>query len=97
MTNNKPIIGISMGDPSGIGPEIAVKALARKEIYTICKPLIVGDSNVIKDALRMTALDLKINSISEVKKALFQFGTIDVYDLKNVNMAELQYGKVSAM
>ena len=86
-----------MGDPSGIGPEIAVKALARKEIYAICNPLIVGDANAIKDALRMTSLDLKINSISEVGKALFQFGTLDVYDLKNVNMAELQYGKVSAM
>ena len=59
--------------------------------------MIVGDSNVIKDALRITSLDLKINSISEVRKALFQFGTLDVYDLKNVNMAELRYGKVSAM
>ena len=97
MTTKKPIIGISMGDPSGIGPEIAVKALARKEIYTICRPLIVGDGNAIKDALRMTALDLEINPISDVKDARFQFGTLDVYDLKNVNMAELQYGKVSAM
>src|SRR5512137_2941306 len=97
MTEIKPIIGISMGDPSGIGPEIAVKALARKEVYAICRPLIVGDANAIKDALRMTSLDLEINSISEVGKALFQFGTLDVYDLKNVNMAELQYGKVSAM
>jgi hypothetical protein len=97
MTEIKPIIGISMGDPSGIGPEIAVKTLARKEIYEICKPLIVGDANAIKDALRMTALDLKINPISEVRQALFQFGTLDVYDLKNVDMAKLQYGKVSAM
>ena len=97
MTEIKPIIGISMGDPSGIGPEIAVKTLARKEIYEICKPLIVGDANAIKDALRMTSLDLEINSISEVKQALFQFGTLDVYDLKNVDMAKLQYGKVSAM
>ena len=48
MTENKPIIGISMGDPSGIGPEIAVKALARKEIYAICKPLIVGDATPSK-------------------------------------------------
>jgi 4-hydroxythreonine-4-phosphate dehydrogenase len=97
MTTKKPIIGISMGDPSGIGPEIAVKALARKEIYEICRPLIVGDNSAIQDALRVTALDLKVHPVSEVKQALFQFGTLDVYDLKNVNMAELQYGKVSAM
>jgi len=97
MAEKKPIIGITMGDPSGIGPEIAVKTLAKKEIYKICKPLIVGDSNVIKDALRITSLDLNVNSITDVKKALFQFGTLDVYDLKNVSMTELQYGKVSAM
>jgi len=97
MAKKKPIIGISMGDPSGIGPEIAVKALAKQEIYQICNPLIVGDSGAIKDALRITSLPLKINSITKVKKGLFQFGTLDVYDLKNVNMAELKYGMVSAM
>jgi 4-hydroxythreonine-4-phosphate dehydrogenase len=97
MTEKKPIVGISMGDPSGIGPEIAVKTLARKEIYAICRPLIVGDGGAIRDALRITGLDLKINTISEVREALFQFGTLDVFDLRNVNMAELQYGKVSAM
>jgi 4-hydroxythreonine-4-phosphate dehydrogenase len=93
----KPIIGISMGDPSGIGPEIAVKTLARRETYEICRPLIVGDANAIQDALRITGLDLKINAVAAVKDARFEFGTLDVYDLKNVDMAKLQYGKVSAM
>jgi len=97
MTNKLPIIGISMGDPSGIGPEITVKALANRDVYAICRPIVVGDANAIRDALRITGLNLKINSISEVKQALFQFGTLDVYDLKDVNMAELTYGKVSAM
>lgn len=93
----RPIIGISMGDPSGIGPEIAVKALARSETYEICRPLIVGDANALKDALRITGLDLAINPIAAVKDALVRFGTLDVYDLNNVDMAKLQYGKVSAM
>ena len=93
----KPIIGISMGDPSGIGPEIAVKTLARRETYEICRPLVVGDANAIRDALRITGLDLKIHSISAVRDARFELGTLDVYDLNNVDMAKLQYGKVSAM
>lgn len=93
----RPIIGISMGDPSGIGPEIAVKALARSETYEICRPLIVGDANAVKDALRITGLDLTINPIAAVKDARFRFGTLDVFDLNNVDMAKLQYGKVSAM
>lgn len=93
----RPIIGISMGDPSGIGPEIAVKALARSETYEICRPLIVGDANALKDALRITGLDLTINPIAAVKDARFRFGTLDVFDLNNVDMAKLQYGRVSAM
>ena len=40
----RPIIGITMGDPAGIGPEIIVKALADPGICKICKPVVFGDS-----------------------------------------------------
>lgn len=95
--NNRPIIGISMGDPAGIGPEIAVKALARQDIYDICRPLIVGDAGAITDALRIIGSDLKIHLISEVAEASFTYGMVDVIDLHNVAMDKLEYGKVSAM
>ncbi len=38
-----PILGITMGDPFGNGPEISVKALADRSIYNRCRPLIIGD------------------------------------------------------
>jgi 4-hydroxythreonine-4-phosphate dehydrogenase len=44
VTAQKPILGITMGDPAGIGPEIAVKALAEPNVYDICRPLVVADS-----------------------------------------------------
>lgn len=97
MSELKPILGISIGDPAGIGPEIAVKALNHKEIYDICRPLVVGDSNVIRDAIRITGLRLEIRAISEVEEAKYEYGVIDVIDLKNVDMSRLEYGKVSAM
>lgn len=97
MSGLKPILGISMGDPAGIGPEIAVKALNHKEIYDICRPLVVGDGNAIRDAIRITGLRLEIRAISEVEEAKFKYGVIDVIDLKNVDMSGLEYGKVSAM
>lgn len=40
--NRRPILGITMGDPAGNGPELSVKALAKKETYEKCAPLIVG-------------------------------------------------------
>ena len=39
---NKPIVGITMGDPAGSGPEITIKALADPEQYTYCRPIVVG-------------------------------------------------------
>ena len=38
----KPILGISMGDPFGNGPEITVKALADKTIYDRCRPVVIA-------------------------------------------------------
>ena len=38
----KPVLAITMGDPAGVGPEIAVKALADPAIYDDCRPLVVG-------------------------------------------------------
>ncbi len=91
-----PIIGITMGDPAGIGPEIIVKSLSNPNIYETCRPVVFADAKVMEKALLICKSNLKIHSIGKVSEALFQFGTIDVYDLDNVDVATLEYGKVSA-
>ena len=93
----KPVIGITMGDPAGIGPEICVKALSDTNIYTKCKPLIVGDAEVIRHAVDMLGLSLNINPVYKVEDAVFTPGIIDVFDLRNVIADELLPGEVSAM
>ena len=93
----KPKIGISMGDPAGIGPEIIIKTLALQEVYDRCNPIIVGDAAVMEKEARSLKTALKINAIQSVSDAKFEFGTIDVFDLKNVDANELQPGVVSAM
>ena len=37
----RKILGITMGDPAGVGPEITVKALQDPIVYESCKPLVV--------------------------------------------------------
>ena len=93
----KPIIGISMGDPAGIGPEIAAKALGKKEIYEKCRPLVIGDASVMEQAARIAKVNLKVNAVEKPSQAKFEHGTIDVVDLKDVDIAKLEYGQVSAM
>lgn len=97
MSDTLPIIGISMGDPAGIGPEIAAKALADKKTYEKCRPLVTGDASAMEQAVKIAKVNLKINAIEKPSQAKFQFGTIDVVDLKDVDVSKLQHGKVSAM
>lgn len=98
MQNNcLPILGITMGDPSGIGPEIVVKSLADESVYRICRPLIVGDASVIRQVLSFSPVPLLIRPIRRPAEACFTPGTLDVIDLHNVDIANLIFGQVSAM
>lgn len=99
-SNKRPLLGITMGDPAGIGPEIAVKALAEEQIYDICRPLVIGDYGTMKDASeRITSLNLKLHRLEEesLSAGRFEPGTIDLLDLDNVDLSKLVHGKVSAM
>lgn len=82
----KPIIGISMGDPFGNGPEITVCALADEEIYERCKPLVVGDMTSMRYALKVAekvhGIHLELNVVSTPAEGKYTYGTIDLMDLK---------------
>jgi 4-hydroxythreonine-4-phosphate dehydrogenase len=96
--NEKPILGITMGDPSGIGPEISVKALGQTEVYKISRPFIIGDAGIMERAAReaVKRSDIEIHPVSSVAECLFEPGTIDVYDLRNIETAKLKIGAVDA-
>lgn len=92
----KKIIGITMGDPAGIGPEITIKSLAKKAMYDWCKPLIIGDKSVVDYYLtKHPELSLKLNVIDKPNEGQYQFGTIDLIDLNIVNMDTFEIGEVS--
>ena len=92
----KPILGITMGDPASIGPEITVKALCHPEIYDRCRPLVIGDACMLEKAKGIVGReDVVIHPVSRVEDALFTPGTIDVYDMKLVDAKTLPIGQVS--
>ncbi len=97
--NKRPIIGITMGDPAGNGSELSVKALADPKVYEECRPIIIGDANCMEQAVRIVGKEgqIKIHPVKEVKDALFEYGTIDVYDMGLVDMEKHVFGKVSKM
>jgi 4-hydroxythreonine-4-phosphate dehydrogenase len=95
--SERPIIGISMGDPAGIGPEIIAKALSRPQVHRLCRPIVIGDAGVMRNATKYAGGALSIRPINKVHQATFTPDGIDVYDLKSVDMDKLELGKVSAM
>lgn len=100
MKNTLPILAITLGDPCGSGPEITAKVSSHREIYDICRPLIIGDPCVLEQALAFTGLKdvLKVNAVSKIEDAVFEYGTIDVYDTKTVADASiLKVGTVNAI
>ena len=92
-----PILAITLGDPAGTGPEIITKALVLPEVRALCRPLVVGDAATLTQALRYTGVALKVHPIATLDEAKFAPGEIDVLDLHNVDLAQLQLGKVSPM
>ncbi|MBW1851820.1 MAG: 4-hydroxythreonine-4-phosphate dehydrogenase PdxA [Deltaproteobacteria bacterium] len=71
-----PLIGITMGDPAGIGPEIIVKALADKEIYAFCQPLVLGDPEVLSSTLPMAAQEMSLNTLTTPSESNLKSDTI---------------------
>lgn len=93
----KPIIGITMGDAAGIGPEITAKSLNYKEIYDVCKPFILGDFRVIRDIIKICNLKLNLNKAADLKDCKFEFGTVDVLDYNDLDPSDFKFGEVNPL
>jgi 4-hydroxythreonine-4-phosphate dehydrogenase len=94
--DKRPILGISVGDPGGIGPEISAKTLNREDIYDHCRPLLVADCRIMEDVLGFTDVNLKLNPVQHVRDAIFKHGTIDVLNMDNMPINLLRYKEVTA-
>jgi 4-hydroxythreonine-4-phosphate dehydrogenase len=95
-TDSRPVLGISAGDPGGIGPEIAVKALNRADIYDICRPLVVADARFMEDVIRFTNVPLSLNRITRPQDGLFIHGTMDILHMANMDPDRLNYKQVGS-
>lgn len=94
---NTPIIGISMGDPAGIGPEVTVKALNSQEIHALCRPLIIGDAPTIERELKRYSPGSVLYPALSAKACDFSPGKVNVLDLGLPECRNVKSGEVSAI
>ncbi|MBI5554543.1 MAG: 4-hydroxythreonine-4-phosphate dehydrogenase PdxA [Elusimicrobia bacterium] len=93
----KPVLGITVGDVAGIGPEIIAKACLEPEIYHLCRPLLIGDVKIFQDSKRFPVKSFTIKVINRPSEAVFEFGRINIINIDNIKMAELKIGQVQKM
>jgi 4-phospho-D-threonate 3-dehydrogenase / 4-phospho-D-erythronate 3-dehydrogenase len=93
---NMPTIAITMGDPSGIGPEVIMKALARPEVSQRCRPLVIGDAVRLRVAGGIVHSSLIVNSLEQPADAAFQPRTVECIDLKLIPK-DHPFGQISAL
>ena len=90
----KCVCAITMGDPAGIGPEIALKAILSKDLPQ-CSIFIIGDADVLEQAKRFLSISSELNAISSVGE--IKAGRVNVLDMKQVFVKDFSIGKVQAI
>lgn len=91
-----PTVAITMGDPSGIGPEIIMKAMARDDVHALCRPLVIGDAERLRAAGRIVHCSLAVDAFANVAEARFASNRVQCIDLRLVP-SDHPFGKVSAV
>ncbi len=94
MTTDLPLIAITLGDVAGIGPEVVVKALASPDVWTTCRPLVIGDARALTEA-RLGIPIPPLCVVTQPDAATFDAGTLTLLDLRNLDPAAAPVGQIS--
>jgi len=82
MSSQLPLVGLTMGDPAGIGSEIIVKA--HPHVTDEARPVVLGDVDVMDDAIEACDSDLELRAVGAIEEARHERGVLDVVDFDNV-------------
>lgn len=91
-STSQPLLGLTVGDPAGIGPEIIAKAVTHEEIRAACRPVIIGETGIMRRAVRLCHLDLHVRSICSPAEITGDPGCLEVVDLKNIDTTNCPSG-----
>ncbi len=94
--DKRPLLGITMGDPAGIGPEVVAKALAGRELYRLCRPLVIGSLPVMTRTIRWLKLPLNTVAVSGHEQLFGRPGQVAVLDPLTKPLGRYRMGQAGA-
>ena len=90
----KPVIGILLGDATGVGPELIARLVASGKCFGSCKSVIIGDERVLRQGMEFAGVNFPINTVDSIENCRFG-AAIDVWDQKNCSPEDYTVGEVS--
>lgn len=82
---SKPRIGITMGDPAGIGPEVVLKAVAEDEVRNVCIPVVIGNAEVLAHNARTLDLQCGYEIVRQGEQFPEKLDQPVIFHLDNLN------------
>jgi 4-hydroxythreonine-4-phosphate dehydrogenase len=92
----KPVIGMMLGDATGIGPEICAKLLASGKTTGIARVVVFGDRRVFELGMRDARMSFDYVVHARIDDALHARDRVPLLDLGNMDPARVKRGEVSA-
>jgi 4-hydroxythreonine-4-phosphate dehydrogenase len=93
---SKPVIGLMLGDVTGIGPEISAKLLASGAVAKLANVVVIGDKRVLDLGIKNAGVKLGYRTVSSVDEIRWPSEQLPVVDLGNVDPARFPQGTSSA-
>ncbi|MDF0645487.1 MAG: 4-hydroxythreonine-4-phosphate dehydrogenase PdxA [Nitrospira sp.] len=87
-----PLLGITMGDPAGIGPEVIAKALTGLRVRRLCLPLVIGSHSIMRQTVKRLGLTLDVVPVEGHGRASFRRGRISVLDPIEAPLGPIRLG-----
>ena len=91
---DRPLVGVTLGDPAGIGPEIVLKALAEPDVYEQARPLVFGDRVALERAGAALGRPPELRTVARPAEGRYRVGAIDFLDVGSPDLDELSWGRV---
>jgi len=89
----KPVIGITLGDPAGIGPEVALKAVRDPKIRAAVCPVLLGPRAAVEHYAARLGLARRVSFFADLPEVLPRV-RIPVLDTGNLDLKAIPFGKV---
>jgi len=88
-----PRVGITMGDPTGIGPEVIVKALAKADPYQACHPIVFGDQGVMLKTIKDLGIETSIELVDRIPEEGYSPRKIYLFPVSHLDADSLLVGQ----